>query len=160
MSPAVCIPHTHKHTHGAAKCVYATITQSLILQSAGSQFRQSMFQLTYFSWEPTGPTDSDRPGDKQKFFCPAAVLLDIVAPSQLCLLWHFSHLYIFFFSLMAAQEAVRLIWTGVQWNGRRKKKELNVILLYFNLESICEEDEDNYEPVAAVTLMFVTFADG
>lgn len=45
---------------------------------------------------------------------------------------------------------------------RGEKKQLNVILLHFNLESICEEDEDeeHYKPVVAVTLMFVTFADG
>lgn len=116
LEPSCLHPHTQTDTHSAAKCVYATITQSLILQSAGSQFRQSMFQLTYFSWEPTV---SGHPGDKQTFFCPAADLLDIVAPSQLCLLWLFFYSV---FSLMAAQEAVTLIWTDEQWNGKRKKK--------------------------------------
>lgn len=45
---------------------------------------------------------------------------------------------------------------------KQKKKQLNVILLHFNLESVCEEDEDedDYKPAAVVTLMFVTFADG
>lgn len=61
--------------------------------------------------------------------------------------------------------AVMLFWTDEQWNGRRgkknKKHQHNVILLHFNLQSICEEDEDedDYKPVAASTLMFVTFAD-
>lgn len=45
--------------------------------------------------------------------------------------------------------------------GKKTKHQHNVILLHFNLQSICEEDEDedDYKPVAASTLMFVTFAD-
>lgn len=63
---------------------------------------------------------------------------------------------------MAAQgEAVMLFRTDEQWNGRRMIKKHNVILLHFNLQSICEEDEDedDHKPVAAATLMSVTFAD-
>lgn len=50
----------------------------------------------------------------------------------------------------------------MKWKEVKKtKKKHNVILLHFNLQSICEEDEDedDYKPVAAATLMFVTFAD-
>lgn len=48
----------------------------------------------------------------------------------------------------------------MKWKEEKKKNQLNVILLHFNLESMCEEDDGDYKPVAAVTLMFVTFADG